>query len=85
MNPSSLLVLTAHAFVVWVLCFATIGIGMKVTTERRALIAHAIAAPLFAAGACGVYFVWFGAATPLLAATFFLGFIVLMNFSWWRW
>jgi hypothetical protein len=36
MNLSSLLVLTAHAFVVWALCFATIGIGMKVTTERRA-------------------------------------------------
>jgi hypothetical protein len=80
MNLSSTLVLLAHAFVVWLLCFATIGIAMKVTAERRALIIHAIAAPVFAAGASAVYFTWFAVATPLVAAAIFVGFIMVMDF-----
>jgi hypothetical protein len=79
-NLSSILVLTAHALVVWALCFATIGIGMKVTTQRRALVIHAIAAPLFAAAASAVYYTWFAVVPPLVAAAFFVGFIVLMDF-----
>ena len=75
-----MLVLTAHAVVVWALCFATIGIGMKVTTQRMALTVHAIAAPLFAAGATAVYYTWFGSAPPIVAASFFVGFIVMMDF-----
>ena len=32
------LILLAHAAVGWALCFATIGVGMALTTERTALV-----------------------------------------------
>lgn len=47
---SEMLILLAHAAVGWALCFATIGIGMAVTTDRNALIVHAIAAPVYFGG-----------------------------------
>ena len=40
-------ILLVHAFVGWLLCAATMGIGMAVTTLQNALIIHAIAAPIF--------------------------------------
>ncbi len=80
MDFLSFLVLTAHAFVVWVLCFATIGIGMKVTSQRKALIVHAIAAPLYAAAATAVYFSFFANTTPIVVAIYFVGFIVVLDF-----
>ena len=79
MNLPSSLVLTAHAFAVWVLCGATMVIGLKVTSLRRALLAHAIAAPLIAAAVSFVYFTWFGEATPLAAAFWFEGFVFVVD------
>jgi hypothetical protein len=37
-------ILLVHAFVGWLLCAATMGIGMALTTMQNALIIHAIAA-----------------------------------------
>ena len=45
MNLQSSLVLTAHAFAVWLLCGATMVIGLKVASLRTALLAHASLPP----------------------------------------
>ncbi len=47
MNSKKFFVILAHAFVGWALCFATIGIGLAVTTLQNTLIAHAIGAPIY--------------------------------------
>jgi hypothetical protein len=39
---SKTFVLFSHAFVGWMLCFATIGIGRAVTTMQVTLVLHAI-------------------------------------------
>ncbi len=79
MSLQSSLVLTAHAFAVWVLCSATMVIGLKVASLRTALLARAIAAPLIAAAVSFIYFTWFGEATPLAAAIWFEGLVFLLD------
>ncbi len=37
----------SHAFVEWLLCAATMGIGMSATTLSTTLIIHAIGAPIY--------------------------------------
>ena len=70
----------AHAAVGWALCFATIGIGMAVTTERNALIIHAVGAPVFFAAVSAHYFVRYGYTAPLVTAVTFTGFVVVVDF-----
>ncbi len=79
MNLQSSLVLTAHAFAIWLLCGATMVIGLKVASLRTALLVHAIAAPLIAAAVSFVYFTRFGEATPVAAAFWFEGFVFLVD------
>ena len=79
MTLSKFAILLAHAFVGWALCFATIGIGMAVTTLQNALIIHAIAAPLFFAGVSLVYFRRFNFTTPLQTAAIFTSFVMSMD------
>ena len=80
MNAAKIAILLAHAFVGWVLCFATIGIGMAVTSLETALIAHAIAAPIIFAGVSLVYFRKFSYTTPLRTAVIFTVFVIAMDF-----
>jgi len=80
MNTSKTLIILIHAFVGWVLCFATIGIGMVVTSLQTALIVHAIAAPIFFAGISLVYFRKFNFTTPIQTALIFTTFIITMDF-----
>ena len=80
MSISKILVIFAHAFVGWALCAATMGIGMAVTSLNRALIIHAIAAPIFFAGVSLVYFGKFNYTTPLLTAGIFIAFVIGMDF-----
>jgi hypothetical protein len=80
MNAQKIAIILAHAFVGWLLCFATIGIGMAVTTLKNALIFHAILAPLFFAAISYFYFRRFNFTTPLQTALIFIGFVVLMDF-----
>jgi hypothetical protein len=61
------------------LCAATIGIGMAVTTVDNTLIVHAIAAPIFFAGISLIYFRKFHYTTPLQTAFYFLAFVVAMD------
>lgn len=74
------LVLVGHAATGWALCFATIGIGMAVTTERTALVVHAVGAPLYFAAVSAHYFIRFGYSTPLRTAAAFTGFVVTVDF-----
>ena len=80
MNASKIIILLMHAFIGWVLCAATMGIGMTVTSLDKALIIHAIAAPIFFMGLSWVYFYKFNYTTPLITAIIFLVFIIGMDF-----
>jgi hypothetical protein len=74
------IIVLAHAFIGWVLCAATMGIGMSLTSLNNALIIHAIAAPVFFAGISLVYFRKFNYTTPLQTALIFIAFVVAMDF-----
>ena len=74
------IIILIFAFIGWMLCFAVIGIGRKVTTMDKTLIAHAIAAPLIFVGLSLVYFTFFNFTTPLETALIFTVFIILMDF-----
>jgi hypothetical protein len=68
-----------HAIVGWALCGAVIGIGRKVTTLQRTLIAHLIAAPLIFVAVSFVYFRWFGSTTPAATAAVFTGIVISLD------
>ena len=79
MAIKKILIVLAHAFVGWVLCAATMGIGMAVTTLDNTLIVHAIGAPIFFCGISLIYFRKFNYTTPLQTAFCFLAFVVAMD------
>jgi hypothetical protein len=80
MNPKKIGIITSHAFVGWVLCAATMGIGMSLTSLRITLILHAIGAPIFFAIVSIVYFSRFNYTTPLQTALIFVGFVISIDF-----
>jgi hypothetical protein len=80
MNGKRIVILLIHAFVVWALCAATMGIGMAFITLEITLIIHAIGAPIFAAIVSLVYFARFNFTTPLQTALFFIGFVIVVDF-----
>jgi hypothetical protein len=69
----------SHAFVVWALCGATIGIGRSVIGMERTLVVHAVAAPVFAALVSLVYYRKFNYTTPLQTAAIFTLFVMAMD------
>ena len=75
-----LLITLLHAFVGWMLCAATMGIGMAFTSLDYALIIHAIAAPIFFFGVSWVYFTRFNFTGPLTTALIFIAFVIGMDF-----
>jgi hypothetical protein len=79
MNASKIVIILAHALVGWALCAATMGIGMAVTSLDKALIMHAILAPVFFAGVSLVFFSRFHFTTPLRTAAIFLTVVVAMD------
>jgi hypothetical protein len=68
------------AFVGWAICAAIIGVGMTVSSQMNALIAHAIGAPIVFAMISLFYFKKFNYTTPIQTAVIFLAFVVLMDF-----
>jgi len=80
MNLSKIVILLAHAFFGWVLCFATIGIGRAITSMEIILIVHAVLAPIFFAIVSLVYFRKFNFTTPLQTAVIFIAFVMAMDF-----
>ena len=80
MNFQKTTIVLAHAFVGWMLCAATMGIGMAVTTLDNTLVIHAIGAPIFFAIVSLVYFRKFNFTTPLQTAVIFVAFVIAMDF-----
>ena len=78
-NVKSILSLTVGAFVVWLACGLTMAFGRPALGLETTLRIHAIAAPVFAALVSYVYFKHLRAVTPLAAAAFFTGFIVVLD------
>jgi len=72
-------ILLAHALVGWALCGAIMGVAMKRTTMPRALLIHAIGAPIVFAALSAVYFSAFNYTQPLPTAGVFVGVVVLMD------
>jgi hypothetical protein len=73
------LILLGHAFVVWGLCAAVMGISMSSTTLERALIIHAAAAPLIAFTISSFYYWKFYYTQPLQTAIVFVSFVIFMD------
>src|SRR3974390_2734165 len=79
MKGKTALVLALHAFVIWLGCGLTIAIGRGTIGLDAALLLHAIVAPALAMLVSFVYFTQFGATSPLVTATFFVSFIVVVD------
>ena len=80
MTSKKIIIVLIHAFVGWMLCAATMGVGMSVTSLNNALMIHAIAAPIFFAGVSLVYFRKFNYTAPLQTALTFIAFVIGMDF-----
>lgn len=80
MNAKSWIVLLLHALVGWALCFATIGIGMALTSLQMALIIHAVGAPIFFWAVSQIYFTRFHYTSPLFTALVFTALVILIDF-----
>jgi hypothetical protein len=80
MTPKKVLTVIAFAFAGWALCGATMGIGMAVTSLIRAMVIHAIAAPVFFTALSLLYHRHLHYTTPLQTACIFLGFVMAMDF-----
>jgi hypothetical protein len=80
MSLSKIAIMLAHPFLGWALCFATIGIGMALTSSENALIIHAIAAPIIFAIVSYIYFRRFNFTRPLQTAVIFTVFVIAMDF-----
>lgn len=76
---NKVLILLGHAFIVWVLCAAVMGVGMASTTLERALVIHAIAAPLIAVAISCFYYWKYFYTQPLQTAIVFVSFVLIMD------
>jgi hypothetical protein len=74
------LVVLVHAFIGWLLCAATMGIGMATTTLRTTLIIHAIGAPVYFAVVSIFYFKRHSYTRPLQTAVIFVIFVMVIDF-----
>ena len=72
MNTKKTITVLVHAFIVWVLCSAVMGIGRAVTTEQITFIIHAIAAPIVGTLVSLNYFRKFNYTGPLPTAFIFV-------------
>lgn len=80
MATSEVLIALAHALVGWGLCGATMGIGLAKTTLERALVIHAVAAPIIFGVVSAVYFEYFAYSSPLTTALGFVAVVIGMDF-----
>ncbi len=80
MTNSQIAITIIHALIGWALCGATMGIGMAKTTLKRALIIHAIAAPIIFGVISYIFFTRFAYTTPLITALIFIGMVIALDF-----
>lgn len=78
-NKKQFLITIAQAFAVWAVCGAIIGIGRGLAPLQTVLIIHAITAPAFAVLVALIYFKKFNYYSPLMTASIFLLFILIMD------
>lgn len=74
------IIILIHACAGWMLCAATMGVGMSMTSLESTLIIHAIGAPVFFALVSLVYFSRFSYTAPLQTALIFVCFVIVVNF-----
>jgi hypothetical protein len=80
MNRRKIITVLVHALIGWALCASTIGIGMATTSLQKALIIHAIGAPIYFAVVSLIYFIKFNFTTPLKTAVIFVGLVMAVDF-----
>ena len=80
MDLKKVLIILVHAFIGWALCAATMGIGMATMPLNRALIVHAIGAPIFFTIISLTYFKKFNYTKPLQTALIFVCFVIVVDF-----
>ncbi len=80
MNGRGVGTLLAFAFVGWVLCAATMGIGMATTSEQTAMLIHAVLAPLFFVVVSWAYFRRARTLSPWQTAVAFVAFVMVVDF-----
>ena len=73
-------ILLAYGFIGWVLCMATMELGMQITSLNNALIIHLIAAPIFFTGLSFFYFSKSNYTTPFQTAATFTILVILLDF-----
>ena len=74
------LIILLHALIGWMLCAATMGIGMATLSLNTTLILHAIGAPIFFTVISLVYFNKFNYTSPIRTAIIFVSFVILVDF-----
>ena len=75
-----ILIVIAHAVVGWILCGATVGIGFALTTERNALIFHALAVPVIFYIISMFYTKKYAHVNPLGMALIFISTAMILDF-----
>jgi hypothetical protein len=80
MKSKSIVIATVHAFIGWLLCAATMGIGSSLTSMSNALYIHAALAPIFFFLISAYYFKKYGQFSPLQIAFFFTAFVMFVDF-----
>jgi hypothetical protein len=80
MDMKRLIIIFIHALVGWVLCGATMGIGMATMSMQTTLVVHAVGAPIFFSALSFLYFSKFNYTTPLQTAIIFLLFVMIVDF-----
>jgi hypothetical protein len=78
-NLKNIGIIILHAFILWILCAATIGIGRSFFNMNLVLMIHAIMAPVYAILISGSYYKRFSYTTPLVTAIIFLLFVVILD------
>ena len=80
MNKAKLLTALSHALIGWILCAASMVIGMATMSLDKALIVHAIGAPIFFTVISYIYFRKFNYTKPLQTALIFVSFVIIVDF-----
>ena len=79
MKFNKILILLLHAFVIWAICGAIIGIGRAIASMETTLIVHLIGAPVVTFSVSSIYFRKFNYTSPLRTALVFLLFVMIMD------
>jgi hypothetical protein len=79
MSVSQIAIGLAHALAGWALCAATMAIGLAKTSLNRALVIHAIAAPIIFALVSTIYFGFFGYSGAMATAAGFVAVVIAMD------